>query len=233
MKRKMMIVWAATAALSCSAWSMADDVNKSVTHEQANQPHPQQVGDQSTPPGTAKDLWTRGNMSERDFDGHFVQHAAEANLTEIQIGKVVEQKSQDPEIKQFAQKIVQDHEQANAQLKQIAQSKNFNWPAQLDEVGQSKVGMFEKLSGPNIDRAFVFGMVGDHATAVLWYRAGARLLTDPQLKQYAEQTLPTLHHHLREARNLAGGEEAETAGARLHGDKSADRPSDTPSNSSK
>lgn len=195
---------------------LADDNSGKTTADQ------QQNADQSSRMSRAASLTQRGNMSEKDFDGHFVMDAIQDNTAEIQMAKIAEQKTQDPQIKQFAQMLIQDHTQADQQLRQLAVQKGFAVPQQLNEVKTAKLAEAEKKSGPDFDRHFVFGQVADHVKDVLCYRNAAELASDPQLKQWIEQSIPVLHRHLHEARELAGGEDATTAGAHLHG-SSADR----------
>lgn len=168
--------------------------------------------------GAAKSLTQRGSENEKEFDGKWLVNADIDNATEIQISRIVESKTQDPEVKQFAQKLIQDHTQAEQELRQIAQSKGYQWPSQLDEVGNAKVAAMQKMDGPDLDRCYVYGNVGDHVTDILWYKAAEKLVTDPELKQFAQKTLPTLEEHLHMARKLAGaGHEAMTAGHHMHG----------------
>jgi len=174
--------------------------------------------DSSTP--KAASLTSRGSMSEHDFDNHFVMHAIGDNTTEIQLAKIVAEKTQDPQVKQFAQMLVQDHTKAVTELRDLAQQKGFTIPAQTNELETAKIAMAEKSSGPDLDRHFVFGMVGGHVTNILAYRNADELATDPQLKQWIEQTVPVLREHLRMAKELAGGgPEETTAGAHLEGNK--------------
>ncbi len=215
MKNQLILASLATAALvTCSAFTSADDK----TNVDGTGKISAHLVDQNNPSAeSAKSLMSRGDMSEKDFDAHFVMEAAEDNMTEIQIAKTAERKTQDSQVKEFAAMLVRDHEDSDRKLKAIAEKKGINWPAQLNEVGQAKVTACAKKSGPDFDRHFVYGMVGEHVKDVLWYRASAQLLQDPDLKQFAEQSLPTLREHLQHAEQLAGAGDAVPAGAHIHG----------------
>lgn len=60
---------------------------------------------------------------------HFVQEAAVDGLKEVRLGELALQKAQNAEIKEFAQRLVRDHTQANQQLTQIAQSLGLSVPS--------------------------------------------------------------------------------------------------------
>jgi putative membrane protein len=55
----------------------------------------------------------------------FVRSVSYSWANEIRLGKLAKQRAQSQEVKQFADKIVQDHTKANNELKRIAQQKNI------------------------------------------------------------------------------------------------------------
>lgn len=168
--------------------------------------------------GQAKDLFSRGNESEQQFDQHFVKEAAEGNLAEIQVAQIAQQKSQDPQVKRFAQRLIQDHQKAEQQLQEVARQKGIQLPSQPDAVGQAVAQELQKKTGPDFDRHFLFCQLGDHTKDVAIFRGMERMIQDQQIKMYVQSTLPVLRQHLRMARELTGsGNEAMTAGAHLHG----------------
>jgi putative membrane protein len=60
----------------------------------------------------------------------------------------------------------------------------------------------ETLSGAAFDRAFANHMVKGHEKAINKFEAALPNLEDPDLKKYAEKTLPVLHKHLEMAQAL-------------------------------
>jgi putative membrane protein len=60
-----------------------------------------------------------------------------------------------------------------------------------------------KLSGAAFDKAYMQGMVGDHDHAVTMFKTFSERGDDPELKQWAEKTLPTLEDHERLAKTTA------------------------------
>lgn len=70
-----------------------------------------------------------------------------------------------------------------------------------DEWGSHPI-MLETLSGSEFDRAFAVKMVKGHEKAIRQYEMAAAHLTDEDLKNYAQKTLPTLREHLKMAQEL-------------------------------
>jgi putative membrane protein len=160
---------------------------------------------------------TSPDQADQNMDHHFAREAAQDNLFEIQAGQLAQERVQSQDVKQFAQMLVQDHQQANQKLQQIAQSKGIDIPKELDEVHQAKLQKMQKMQGKHFEKDFVYGQVAGHVMDVLKFRDASQELQDNELKQFAAQTLPKLQQHLQQAQRLAGWNEAMPASATEHG----------------
>ena len=139
-------------------------------------------------------------------DKKFAKEAVLDGMTEIQIGKLAADKASRDDVKQFGQKMVDDHTKANDQLKQLASRENIPVPDALDSKHQSQVDKLSKLSGEQFDKAFVKDQLKDHQAAVRDFGAEAQGGTDADLKKFASSTLPTLQEHLQMVKDLSKGE---------------------------
>ncbi|MEJ0090933.1 MAG: DUF4142 domain-containing protein [Limisphaerales bacterium] len=61
---------------------------------------------------------------------------------------------------------------------------------------------WDALSGPQFDRAFISHMITGHEKAISKFETASANLQDPELKKYANKTLPTLRKHLEMAQEL-------------------------------
>ena len=84
-------------------------------------------------------------------DNMFFHDAALANMAEIQEAQAALNQSQNPAVRQFAQKMVDDHTQAQDQLSQLAQSKGAMLPTQLDSDDMNAINNVQKQSGSAFD----------------------------------------------------------------------------------
>jgi putative membrane protein len=86
----------------------------------------------SAQPSSSSSATTPNSNTSANADQKFVEDAAKGNRAEVELGKMVESKAKDPEVKQFAQMMVKDHTDALNQLQKLAQSKHHiaGWPAE-------------------------------------------------------------------------------------------------------
>jgi putative membrane protein len=142
----------------------------------------------------------------------FVKTAALDGMTEVELGKLAASKSSTSDVKRFAQKMVQDHEQANQQLTAIARSKGLPVPTKLDANHEAMVKELSSKSGAAFDSAYASHMAKAHTKAVALFEAASQS-SDPDLAAFAKKTLPTVQEHEQLANNLNASVETRTASA--------------------
>ena len=144
-------------------------------------------------------------------DRQFIKKAAEGGLAEVELGKLASEKAESSDVKQFGQRMVDDHTKANDQLKQVASEKGVTVPDKLSAKDAATKARLEKLSGKAFDRAYMRDMVTDHTKDVSEFRMESKNAKDPDVKNFASQTLPTLKDHLKGAKSIAPKTGAKTA----------------------
>lgn len=133
----------------------------------------------------------------------FAAQAAQGGMAEVELGRLALQRSSDPSVRAFGQKMVSDHTVANAELKGVAARKNLTLPGEMTTEQKSMVEKLSKLSGPEFDKEYMTDMVKDHETDLKEFQTEASEGTDPELKSFASKTLPILQGHLQMARDTA------------------------------
>jgi putative membrane protein len=140
------------------------------------------------------------DMSDRGM----IDNLAQANYAEIETGKLALEKSQNADIKKFAQNMVDDHGKALDEVKALAQAKNVKLPEGPGPVDKTKALAMKALSGNTFDREYVrFAGVGAHESTVKLLQKIQKDGKDPDFKALATKLLPTVEHHLGMAKMLA------------------------------
>src|SRR5690348_10507420 len=111
-------------------------------------------------PATQAGTGTRNAETRKDdklahSDRKFIEDAAESGMFEVQVAQLAESKASDPAVKDFANKLVQDHQQANNELVQLANSKHVELPAAPSRGQRHAIEKLGKMSGAEFDKNFV------------------------------------------------------------------------------
>ena len=135
-------------------------------------------------------------------DAKFAADAAQGGMAEVQLGQLATQKASNADVKAFGQQMVDDHTKANDQLKSVASQENMTLPTTLDAHDQALMTKLQGLSGAAFDKAYVKAMVKDHQKDVKEFQKEANSGKDPQIKNFASQTLPVLQQHLSKVQSI-------------------------------
>ncbi len=146
---------------------------------------------------------SEGDSNIGDTDRAFVTQAAQDGIAEVQLGQLAAQRGSSDAVKQYGQRMVREHTQANNRLRQIATSKGISLPTDIGARNQSARERLSQLSGAQFDRQYMQQMVEDHTRGLALYQTQAEQGEDADLKAFAAQTVPVLQEHLQLARSMA------------------------------
>lgn len=129
-------------------------------------------------------------------DRNFLTKAAAAGDEEIAISKVAVDRSTNPQVKEYAQMVIDDHQKIGVQLAAVVSAKSLELSAK--PVSTKK---WDKKDAKDFDKDYISKMVDDHEDAVSLFTKGARS-DDSQIATFATQQLPMLQTHLSRAKEL-------------------------------
>ncbi len=135
-------------------------------------------------------------------DKLFVKEAATGGTAEVQLSKIA-QKSDNPEVKSFADRMIRDHTAANQELTAIAGGLGIEAPKALDSEHDRMREKLQTLHGKAFDEQYMRDMVEGHNKAVKLFQQEERSGHNAELKQFAQKTLPTIEEHQKMALELS------------------------------
>jgi len=144
-------------------------------------------------------------------------------MWEMQLAQAAQQKSQNQQVKQLAQRIQQDHQQMAQALQKVIEQQGLQSPQSLSLEKQHALQVMQSQSGEDFDKCFLSAMKCDHAKDVSKFEDMSKIAKDDAVKQFASQQLPTLQQHYQQVQQTAvacglpSGTEASPAGARIPG----------------
>jgi putative membrane protein len=135
-------------------------------------------------------------------DAKFIEETAQHNDAEIKLGQLAAKKSDNGQLKQFANQLVDDHTKLGEKLRTCAAKQNVTLPLQMDAKHQEKLDKLQAASGTEFDQEFAKCMIKGHAKNVAKFQQASQQSSNSELRKFAEETLPKLREHLRKAQDV-------------------------------
>jgi putative membrane protein len=108
----------------------------------------------------------------------------------------------DPDVRKFAQRLVEDHAKLHTELTDLAKEKKVGVVVGFSKEHKEKVAELDKLSGKAFDRKFIDVMIEAHEKAIKMLEQCQKEGKDEKCRAFCEKALPTLRKHLDEAKTL-------------------------------
>lgn len=134
----------------------------------------------------------------------FVEEASAKGYAEIETAKLALKKSKNQQIRDFAQTMITDHGLANKELAVIAQKKKLDVADDAELMNKAKAFILKQRDGESFDEAYANNQVMAHEQTIELFQKATRM-NDPELKAFAQKTLPKLQNHLEMANQLVDG----------------------------
>ncbi|MBX9469818.1 MAG: DUF4142 domain-containing protein [Rhizobium sp.] len=157
-----------------------------------------QPATQQTPPVTPSQAAT---VVALDPVG-FAREAAAANAFEILSSEVALRRSQSPDVKQFAQTMVDDHRRAQKELQDSAKADNVNLSEDLSMEQQQTLLALEQAEESQFDSAYLSVQVKAHDQAIQLLSSYSESGPVGGLKTYATAHYPKVRTHMVRAQSL-------------------------------
>ena len=144
---------------------------------------------------------TRAAAEPSSSDKSFVAKAAQGGMTEVEAGKLAQEKASSQDVKDFGAKMVQDHTSNNDDLMALAKTKGITPPADLDMMHKAMIDKLNMSSGADFDKAYIKDQVAGHKKMLALMQKEEKS-SDADLKAFATKTASTVQMHLTMAEDL-------------------------------
>ena len=158
---------------------------------------------QDTTTGTAATGAASGTLSAADK--LFVVRAADGNMAEVMTSQMALKKAGNGEVKQVAQRMIQEHGQAQTDLTQLAQQKGVTLPPTVGPTHQVVSDALAKTSGAKFDQMYMGAQVEDHENTIALFQQEIASGQDTDVKAYAAKYLPKIVGHTAMIYGAASG----------------------------
>jgi putative membrane protein len=138
-----------------------------------------------------------------ELEESYLQKAVEADHAEVVLGQLALQKASNDQVKQYAARMIQDHQRASDETHKLTSVEGTPMPSQLSMPHQQIQEKLSHLSAQDFDKAYMSFMIQDHMRNVRQLQQHAQTLTDPRTEHSTAGTLRLLKDHLEQAKVVA------------------------------
>ena len=121
--------------------------------------------------------------AQSDQDKQFLMTASQSDYTEMTFSKLALQKSTNPQVKQYAQKMITDHTKLEAEMKPFADKMGVTPVTTLDADHQQKYDQLSSMSGTDFDKGYMSAMDTDHHKSLDNFKSELSSTQDPSFKK--------------------------------------------------
>jgi putative membrane protein len=136
-------------------------------------------------------------------DPAFAVAAVSANLLEIQIGQLAQQRGQNAQVKALGDTLVNDHTASHQKATALAAKLEQYAPTVLPGDQARVVATLSSLSGADFDRRFVDEVINAHNAAIQLY-SPSTTSGNAEVKAFATESMRMFQTHLAAAQALKG-----------------------------
>jgi putative membrane protein len=136
-------------------------------------------------------------------DQAFLKQMFESNAVEVQLGQLAQEKSQSDDVKQFAEKMVENRKRLDDQLAPLAKRLDVSPSKGPDKKMKQQIAKLQTLSGPQFDEEYIRTIEQAHQKDVKNIKQAATTAQDPSVQRTAQADAPVIEQHLQAIQKLA------------------------------
>jgi putative membrane protein len=146
-------------------------------------------------------------------DRKFIREFASDNMLEASLGKLAEQKAENPAVKQFGQRMDTDHNKIQNDWVNMATKNGLALKTGMGQHHRAKLVQLQKLSGKAFDKAYMTTSIRDHKDDIDYFQREGGAAHSSQVRDLVASTLPTLQDHFTQAKQVGAQVGADTTAA--------------------
>nr|WP_186449127.1 DUF4142 domain-containing protein [Cupriavidus gilardii] len=157
----------------------------------------------NTAPGNMPAASSQSGSQLERADRSFLENAAQGGHAEVEGSRLAQQKSNNADVKAFAERMITDHTKVNEELAKLASDKGYTPPKEPSVMQKGELKALSVLDGERFDKMYASRIgVAAHENTVKMFKEAAQNAKDPEIKAFASRHVPDLEKHLQMAREL-------------------------------
>ena len=136
-------------------------------------------------------------------DAELVRGIVQANLAQIDAGKLAASRARARAVRQYGQRMVREHTLLQAEASELKTVQGVPLPTRADARHEAALRNLRALSGAAFDAAYIEQMVQDHGALLKLLERATSRAADPALASHAQRAMPRVRRHLEAAKRLS------------------------------
>ncbi|MCY0110229.1 DUF4142 domain-containing protein [Pseudomonas monsensis] len=132
----------------------------------------------------------------------FINDASAKGMADIEASRLAHSKAESKEVKDYTIVVINDRTTANQHLAKIAKKLDLPVAPREELADKAKELMPQVTDGASFDQAYAASQVKATEEAIEQIQQEAKNTDVPEIKAFADETLPKLQSHLQMARQL-------------------------------
>ena len=147
-----------------------------------------------------------------DMDKQFLMTASQGDYTEITFSKLALDKSTNPQVKAYAQKMIDDHTKLETEMKPFADKMGVTPATSLDQMHQQLYDQLSQQSGVDFDKGYMNGMDKDHHQTLDAFKTEISSTQNAEMKPTLKKGEKVVAEHTKMADSMVKKMSATTSG---------------------
>ncbi len=142
-------------------------------------------------------------MAQSHSDKEFMEKASQGNVTEVEMGKLALQKSQNADVRAFAKKMIHDHTMLGKKMAPLMAEAGLKPSVSMNSEHQELYNKLNGLSGTEFDKQYAEAMDKDHHEDLKDFQEEVNSTQVPRIKKTVAAGEKVIAEHTHMADELA------------------------------
>jgi putative membrane protein len=147
-------------------------------------------------------MWAKSGNA----DASFLQSAGQAMEAAVQLSSAVKDRTPKVAVRAYSESVIADSHQIHQRLLHLASRNGVTIPVRLNEQQSAARKQLSQTAPARLDEQYARAMISQEQQTIAQFRQEAQNGSDPLVKEFARNTLPTLQGLLSQAREIADSE---------------------------
>jgi putative membrane protein len=125
-------------------------------------------------------------------DKEFLMNAEKSEIRQKALAETALAKSTNADIRAFANQVASERSRDLEKLRAVMKIKDFAQPATEEELELEAMNRLHRLTGTALDHEFISLITAEQQQSIGAFDRAAETATDPDVRKYASEVLPTL-----------------------------------------